>query len=186
MRISEYTRALNQLDERQLDKVFAEHTKDSVVFQPALAPPEKWKRTRGSMHGSPERSSSENASSDHSRRNIDIKRFGGPPLASRLFLAGFVMDLAQEFGENITADCINAHRLGNDTPITARTVKEIISEASQARMRQINDGHLRVFFAPLLKFEWVRWRDGSIPRQGVKGGRSPAKRTLDALDREVR
>ena len=39
---------------------------------------------------------------------------------------------------------------------------------------------------PLLKFEWVRWRDGSIPRQGVKGGRSPAKRTLDALDRDVR
>ena len=41
-------------------------------------------------------------------------------------------------------------------------------------------------FWPLLKFEWVRWRDGSIPRQGVKGGRSPAKRTLDALDRDVR
>ena len=43
-----------------------------------------------------------------------------------------------------------------------------------------------MIFWPLLKFEWVRRRDGSIPRQWVKGGRSPAKRTLDALSREVR
>ena len=39
---------------------------------------------------------------------------------------------------------------------------------------------------PLLNFEWARRRDGSIPRQRVKGGRSPAKRTLDALSREIR
>ena len=40
-------------------------------------------------------------------------------------------------------------------------------------------------FRPLLKFEWVRRRDGDIPRQRVKGGRSPAKRTLDALNRGI-
>ena len=46
--------------------------------------------------------------------------------------------------------------------------------------------YLSSIIEPLLNFEWARRRDGSIPRQGVKGGRSPAKRTLDALSREIR
>ena len=42
---------------------------------------------------------------------------------------------------------------------------------------------------PLLNFEWVTAVDEAIPRLGVKGGlqgfRSPAKRTLDAWNREI-
>lgn len=39
---------------------------------------------------------------------------------------------------------------------------------------------------PLLNFEWVLVLDGGSPRPGVKGGRSPAKRTLDAGNRTIR
>ena len=46
-------------------------------------------------------------------------------------------------------------------------------------------------FSPLLNFEWVMLREGTgSPRPGVKGGlrgyRSPAKRTLDAWNRAIR
>ena len=39
---------------------------------------------------------------------------------------------------------------------------------------------------PLLNFEWVTVHDDGSPRPGVKGGRSPAQRTLDAWPRVIR
>ncbi len=40
---------------------------------------------------------------------------------------------------------------------------------------------------PLLNFEWVMMHDDAgSPRPGVKGGRSPAQRTLDAWPRAIR
>ena len=51
-------------------------------------------------------------------------------------------------------------------------------------------GNVAATFGPLLNFEWVTAVDEAIPRLGVKGGlqgfRSPAKRTLDAWNREIR
>lgn len=39
---------------------------------------------------------------------------------------------------------------------------------------------------PLLNFEWVTVHEDGSPRPGVKGGRSPAQRTLDAWNRAIR
>ncbi len=44
----------------------------------------------------------------------------------------------------------------------------------------------RFLFGPLLNFEWVTVHEDGSPRPGVKGGRSPAQRTLDAWNRAIR
>ena len=75
----------------------------------------------------------------------------------------------------------------------SRTLQPIMREVALSR-QLANSQYIRDWArnpgdktkTPLLNFEWARRRDGSIPRQRVKGGRSPAKRTLDALSREIR
>ena len=51
--------------------------------------------------------------------------------------------------------------------------------AKRVPMRKIKE-------LPLLNFEWVTVHNEGSPRLGVKGGRSPAQRTLDAWNRAIR
>jgi class 3 adenylate cyclase len=65
---------------------------------------------------------------------------------------------------------------------------ELIGVYEATLERFAGDGMM--IFLPLLNFEWVMVRDAGSPRPGVKGGlrgyRSPAKRTLDAWNRAIR
>jgi hypothetical protein len=58
--------------------------------------------------------------------------------------------------------------------------------AERMRSQQEPDLDSLLGFVPLLNFEWVTVHDDGSPRPGVKGGRSPAQRTLDAWNWAIR
>lgn len=91
----------------------------------------------------------------------------------------------------VTDKAYTEHRVFAELELYAkfyeRLAMSVFSFASMGTKAICNiDTYVYSSMRPLLNFEWARRRDGSIPRQRVKGGRSPAKRTLDALSREIR
>ncbi|SDG93587.1 hypothetical protein [Propionivibrio dicarboxylicus] len=139
MRISEYKAALAQIDIKDMDKLIAAQTGTSVHFQAATAPPERWQRVQGAII---------NAAGDTGTEGGSPSPGDAPPPSAILSLATFRTDLQREFGASITMECIDHHHLAGDTPITARTVKNVIDMAENRRraMQMANDSNLSAYF----------------------------------------
>lgn len=129
MRISEYKQALKPIPNSNLDSFVAIRSDTSIHFEPATSPPERWNRFQGTIVHAPGRTTPENG------EPVSPSEIGGleaNTLRSEQFLAGFMQDLTEEFGADIAMQCFSHPGLSGETPITARTVREVIGYAEEA------------------------------------------------------
>lgn len=143
MRINEYKRALEPIPDNDLDRLVAVRSNNTIHFEPADAPPERWSRFLGVVVHAPGRTTPE------SGEPVSLPEIGDLAhcsQASRHFIAGFMKDLKKAFGENIVNQCFTHPGLSGSTPITARTVREVIAQAEQAHdsvLVAVNDALVR-------------------------------------------
>lgn len=139
MRINEYKRVLEGLDDIELDQLQFKHLENSVVLVYPENPPFAWSHCSGSITRSTEAKAVDPALATESGRPKQGTGRGGAArqhaaevtLQPCLLLDGFVSDMNEAFGEQITRDCVNAHFPEQGKPLTARVVKQLIDSAEK-------------------------------------------------------
>lgn len=144
MRINEYKRVLDGVDDKDLEQLQITRLETGLVLEYPENPPANWSRCTGSVKKTADEKSTDSISSDPAMsRNQESRRRppdrGGMARDKKVpgdlppcrFLDGFVQDMNEAFGEKITRDCISAHYPEQGKPLNARQVKQIIDSAER-------------------------------------------------------